>query len=230
MSEERKYSDEEIKEIFGRAVTGSEIEPHAESEASGLTLRELQEVGREVGLAPGRVAAAALALDNAHEVATPRTIMGAPVSAGRSIALSRALTDREWGVLVGELRETFGAKGRVTSDGGVREWTNGNLHAYVEPTATGYRLRIGTQKGNAIPQFLMGGAAMTLGVVLTTLFFFEDLGRAALVLPVLMTFFGGTAVASNLLRLSTWAGRRQAQMAHVGETVTALIGATPQGP
>ena len=196
MSEERKYSDPEIKEIFGRAVTGSEIEPHAESEASGLTLRELQEVGREVGLAPGRVAAAALALDNAHEVATPRTVMGAP----------------------------------VTSDGGVREWTNGNLHAYVEPTATGYRLRIGTQKGSAIPQFLMGGAAMTLGVALTTLFFFEDLGRAALVLPVLMTFFGATAVASNLLRLSTWAGRRQAQMAHIGETVTALIGATPQGP
>jgi len=44
-----------------------------------------------------------------------------------------------------------------------------------------------------------------------------------------MTFFGATAVASNLLRLSTWAGRRQAQMAHIGETVTALIGATPQG-
>ncbi|MBT3497921.1 MAG: hypothetical protein HOD00_02925 [Gemmatimonadales bacterium] len=57
----------------------------------------------------------------------------------------------------------------------------------------------------------------------------KDLGRAALVLPVLMTFFGATAVASNLLRLSTWAGRRQAQMVHIGETVTALIGATPQG-
>ena len=35
MSEEHKYSDEELNESFGRAVTGSEIEPQDESEASG---------------------------------------------------------------------------------------------------------------------------------------------------------------------------------------------------
>ena len=98
-----------------------------------MTLSELQEVGREVGVTPERIAEAALVVDTRAEVLPHRTVMGAPVSVGQMVELPRALTDREWEVLVGELRVTFAATGRVTSQGGVREWSNGNLRRIRKP-------------------------------------------------------------------------------------------------
>ena len=117
--------------------------------AEGLTLAELQAIGHEVGLPPERIFEAASALDRRREVPPSRTSLGVPISVGLTVDLPRAPTDREWDMLVAELRTTFRARGRVESTGGSRQWVNGNLHAYVEPTQSGYRLRMGTLKGNA---------------------------------------------------------------------------------
>ena len=81
-----------------------------------------------------------------------------PIAVGRTLPLPRPLTDREWGMLVTDLRETFGATGRVGEDGNARYWRNGNLHAFVEPAEGGYRLRLGTVKGNAIALNRIEGA------------------------------------------------------------------------
>ena len=65
MSNERRFGDDEVREIFDRAsrsgavrLGGGSIDEH------GLTLPELQDVGKEVGLDPERIAEAAAALDH----------------------------------------------------------------------------------------------------------------------------------------------------------------------
>ena len=230
MTDERKYQEEEVKEIFDLAASKRpEVGLLAVPTEGGLTLSELQEVGVEVGMEPRRIAEAAFAVDTRREVLPRRTFLGAPISAGRVVDLPRALTDREWGILVGELRETFGARGHVASHGGIREWTNGNLHAFLEPTATGDRLRLGTQKGNAVPMITAGAVGLILGLLLIWLFVFEELGRASLVIPVLMAWLGGGTLVANMLRLPRWAQKREEQMEYSASRVRALLGEPPQG-
>ena len=113
------------------------------------------------------------------------------------------------------------------SHGGVREWTNGNLHAFVEPTATGHRLRLRTHQGNAKALMVAGTMGLILGVLLTAFFFLEQLGRASLVLPVLMAVLGSGVLASSALRLPRWAREREGQMEYIAGRVGALLDETP---
>ena len=62
---ERKYREEEVKEIFDLAASAGDVGLPPVSDDRGLTLAELQEVGLEVGMEPGRIAEAALAVDHA---------------------------------------------------------------------------------------------------------------------------------------------------------------------
>ena len=79
MADERKYRDHEIREIFDLATSGATAPGSGVSDEAGLTLGELQEVGLEVGVEPGRIAAAALALQTRQEVLSHGTSLGMPV-------------------------------------------------------------------------------------------------------------------------------------------------------
>ena len=50
MTEERRYLEEEVREIFEAATTESDSRGRALSPGQGLTLAELQDIGGEVGL------------------------------------------------------------------------------------------------------------------------------------------------------------------------------------
>lgn len=233
MNNERKYDSEEVREIFDLAVGPDDTARIAEPDEAGLTLAQIQDVGREVGMDPTRIAEAALMVSGRHAVQPRGTRFGVPISVGRNVDLPRDLTDREWAVIVGELRETFRAKGRVTAAGGIREWTNGNLHAFVEPTAEGYRLRMGSRKGNTIARMTVGTAGVVGGLALIVLFLGEQLGRAAFPLPTLMTLAGMLMVGSTVLSQPRWAREREEQMAYIAGRVQALIGQPPddgEGP
>jgi hypothetical protein len=230
MTYERKYQGEEVKEILGLAADRAEVGQPAVSDDGGLTLSELQEVGLEVGMDPGRIAEAALAVDTRREVLPRKTSLGMPVSVGRVIELPRAVTDREWELLVAELRETFGARGQVTSHGGVREWTNGNLHAFLEPTETGHRLRLRTHKGGAMALNRMGVAGLVIGLILLTMFLTTGPSPVRLELVMmLLVGMGGGALATNLVSLPRWARDREGQMEYLAGRVEALLGEPPQG-
>ena len=159
-----------------------------------------------------------------------RTSLGMPVSVSRVIELPRAVTDREWELLVAELRETFGARGQVASHGGVREWTNGNLHAFLEPTETGHRLRLRTHKGGALALNRMGVTGLAMGLILLTMFLTTGPSPVRLELVMmLLVGFGGGALASNILSLPRWAREREGQMEYLAGRVGALLGEPPQG-
>jgi len=62
---DRRYNDEEVAAIFLRAAEGPQSLPLTLSRDEGLTLADLPEIGREVGIPPEAVsqAAQAVALD-----------------------------------------------------------------------------------------------------------------------------------------------------------------------
>lgn len=141
----RKYREDEVREIFQLATSQSAPDTRVPATNAGLTLPEIQNIGLEVGLAPEQVARAAAALD-ARGAASGRKSFGMPIEVGHTVPLPRPLTDLEWAQLVTALRTTFKAKGKIDVQGNIREWSNGNLHAVVEPVESGYRLRLGTLK------------------------------------------------------------------------------------
>ena len=227
MEDERRYHDEEVAEIIRRAAappaatSGSPIE-------EGVTLAELQAIGEEVGIAPQRVAAAAAALDAGGGSLPVQRSLGIPISAGRTVPLPRAPTDREWDLLLGEIRQTFGAHGKESTSGNVRLWRNGNLRVYLEPSEGGYRLRMMTRKSNAAPSNLLGVGALVMGALMM-LILFMGLPVDPVFGPLMLLLAGSFLLGRNAILLPRWANEREAQFAHLAERAQ-LILATPERP
>ena len=227
MMDERRYEEAEVAEIFEAAASPRESRGRALTPASGFSLAELQAIGSEVGIEPERIAEAAAALEVRGAGAPRRSYLGMPVSVGRTVDLLRAPTDREWDMLVAELRETFGARGKDRSSGTVRVWTNSNLHAYVEPAESGYRLRLGTTKGDAVSSNRFGLITLVAGLILSILLFAEVLDEdlsVFLILPLM----GIIALVMNAVRLPHWAREREEQMEHIAVRVRRLIPPLPE--
>lgn len=227
MLDERTYREDEVAEIFeaaARPVPSST----ALSRAEGFTLAELQSIGGEAGLSPERIAAAAAAVE-LRRGAVRQKDLGMPVSVGRTVDLPRAPTDREWEMIVADLRETFGARGRLGSREDVREWHNGNLAAYLEPTTTGYRLRLGTTKGDAVGVNRMGAAGVVFALLWLVVFLVGyGPANAPIIGPLLMLAFSASTLGYNALRLPGWALEREKQMEQVAARTRVLIGAAPE--
>ena len=231
MDSERRYGEDEVRQVFARAAEAAEEEERARLPArvdGGLTLGELQAVGLEVGLPPERVAAAAAELDAPLRAVPRRKLLGIPISAGRVVDLPRELTDREWQFLVAELRATFDAKGEVKAEGGIREWSNGNLHAVLEQAESGHRLRLGTRKGDAFETTFIGIMFSVMAVIVAFIMVADGRAGAALMVPALMGLGGGGVLVANTVRLPRWAGERERQMAHVAGWTQHLLSATPE--
>lgn len=215
---ERRYTKDEVRKIFELATTPTE-QPASTPEASGLTLAEVQGIGREVGLESALVARAAAALD-----AKPlRRSLGLPIEVGRVVHLERNLTDHEWDQLVAELRSTFRAKGKISAHGGIREWRNGNLHAALEPTQSGYRLRLGTLKGDASGINALGATGLAAGVLTSAALWLSGEMGDALLTGAFFTASGVAAFVTNALRLPRWANKREQQMEHIAARLAQML-------
>ena len=222
---ERRYSDDEVQKILELATQADAVGPHGSTPADGLTLADIQSIAIEVGVAPDAVARAAESLDTAPAMQT-RMHWGMPIGVGRTVPLPRAPTDHEWDQLVAELRATFGARGRVIAQGSLREWAIGNLHALVEPSGDGYRLRLGTVKSDATGINALGAAGAAAGGLLFALVALTgtagDVGHA----PAMLLASGAGAFLANLVRLPPWARRRERQMAHIEARVREIMSAS----
>lgn len=225
---ERRYTDVEVATIFREAAEGQRTDALQASDNGGLTLAELQSIGRDVGLSPSIVTRAALALDLAPSAAS-ETFLSLPIGVERSVALHRTVTDAEWEHLVGELRTTFRAKGKLATNGGFREWTNGNLQALLEPTETGHRLRLRTVKGGA--RIMMVTGMMILGMAAATWMAATLAGDAGASLPgvVLLTLAGLGVIGMTALPLAGWARLRGRQMDGIVNRVAEPAGLLESG-
>jgi len=223
----RRYGDDEVREIFELASRRDGGAMPVPSSANGLTLDELQDIGREVGLTHTVVAEAAAALEERRLTSPRRSSLGMPIEVGHSIALPRSLTDSEWEHLVAELRTTFGAKGRVTTQGGLREWVNGNLHACIEPAEVGYRLRLGTFKSDAATLNALGVTGVVTGAIAFGALLMSGSLQEAVFVPWMISASGAAAVFANMVRLPRWTKQRKEQMNHVAAKVGAIMGREP---
>lgn len=213
---DRRYNEDEVAAIFERATEAQQTRQHQLPSGEGMTLTELQAIGREVGISPEQLAQAARAIELGGQP-TSRHFMGLPVGVGLTVDLDRNLTDEEWERVVVDLRQTFDARGTLTREGTLRQWSNGNLHVYLEPGTTGHRLRLRTFKSDA-RGWIVGGVAM-LGFAVAALMaatlrgVIDDVGFLAAV-GVLGT--AGAAMAGSVaLRLPGWARLRREQMRQV---------------
>jgi hypothetical protein len=210
----RRYNDDEIAAIFQQATESPE--PQGTSIQSvggeGMTLAELQEIGREAGISPEAIDSAAKSLDIRPRAGT-RKFLGFPVGIERTIELQRRLTEDEWERLVVELREVFGARGTVSSSGSFRQWTQGNLQALLEPTQNGQRLRLRTTKGSFPTSMAAGGMMLFAGIftaVATSLA--GHFAGAAAIDAAIFSAVGTGIVGTAALRLPGWARLRGEQM------------------
>ncbi len=115
MDPPRRYSESEVARILERATVVDDSTGPTPASADGLTLAELEDIGREVGIPAERIVEAASTLDVEPAArATDRRLLGLRVGVGRTVYLDRSLSDSEWARLVVDLRETFDARGRVS--------------------------------------------------------------------------------------------------------------------
>jgi len=219
---DRRYSEAEAAEIFKRAAELESNAPRALAATEGLSLAELQEIGREAGLQPDLVERAARD-SSATGAVTTRRLLGLPLSVGHTIELERSLSDSDWARLVSDLRDTFEAKGVLRHDGPFRQWSNGNLHVLVEPTRVGHRVRFRTTNGSAMSMLTAGTMSLGISVILSALFVLSGRGEAVAGLTGIAFIGASGAVMAVLgaLRLPAWARTRKHQMEELASRVAA---------
>ena len=222
MSKERKYQDEEIRQILDLAIGQEDAPAPSLPSVDGLTLLELQEVGREVGLPPDRISQAVAVFEARGEVVPRGTTLGLPTSVGRVVPLPRNLSDREFDLLIAELRTTFGGKGEVTSQGGLREWTHGTLHAFIEPTETGHRLRF-TDSSAAVAGIVLGGSLMALALLVFVVLLGKDDPGFKFAVPAFFAMVGGSVAAGSAMMLPKWAREQERRMEHISRYAASLL-------
>jgi hypothetical protein len=221
---QRRYGDEEVREIFSLAATRGTSDQSLPSESGGLTLEELQRIGQQAGIEPARVVQAAETLDARGKPVAVRRSFGLPIAVSRVVDLPRAPTDREWERLISKFRTTFGTQGRVTTSGGLREWSHGNLHISVEPTEHGQQLRLSDLKDDAVALNGLGFGLVAMAAIVGTVIAAAGEPRKALLAAGV---FGGLAllafVAANMIRTPLWARERAGQMEAMAEHAVKLL-------
>jgi len=223
---DRRYNDKEIAAIFRAAAEGPQgPQPEVPLE-DGLTLTDLQAIGRDVGISPTAVAQAAQALD-IRQGAASRTWFGLPIGVARTVSLNRRLTDQEWEQLVVQLRDVFNARGTTRSDGSLRQWTNGNLQVLLEPTETGHRLRFRTLHGAARASIGAGFAALAVTATVAVASAIGGHWGDASPGIVLLLAAGVGMIVSGALRLPRWARLRGRQMEALAAQMASPPNSTP---
>ena len=228
---ERRFDEDEVAEIFDRATQAQHAGQRQLPSGEGMTLGELQDIAREVGIDPQQVARAAASLVQAGRP-TSRRFLGLPIGVGRVVELDRRLTDDEWERVVVDLRETFDARGRMRSEGSFRQWTNGNLQALLEPTATGHRVRLRTVKGDAMGW--IGGGLGLFGIgtmMLVAALVRGATGDAGMLSSLgLMISAGAAMFGLGAIRLPGWARTRRRQMEELAARLSMLARSPSPSP
>ena len=227
LTQDRRYSEDEVAKILEAATevreAGDRSLPSGDASGDGVTLAELQDIGREVGIPEESIELAASRLDSPVPAGSDVRFLGRRIGVGRTVYLDRRLSDREWDLLVVDLRETFNARGTIRQEGSFRQWSNGRLQVLLEPTDSGERLRLKTVKSGARTSIVTGATILTLGAVALaqTLVASGGLtvrGASGFLMLLVGAFFG-----SRWFRLPRWAATRERQMEEVsGRLVAAL--------
>ena len=201
----RRFSEEEAQRIFALVAERQ----RAASDASGLSLAELEEAARAAGLDPALVAVAAAELDAAPH--PERTLAKAPVEVIRHRVVAGPLDDDAWAQMVSAARSEFGEPGMAGQVGRLREWTsfsggtknNVVTRVTAEPTEGGTRVTVSRSVRDLVFGFTLAAAIQSVLAVLFGVFAVagvdSDLWIPAAILAGLAALFGlGSQVGTRV--------------------------------
>lgn len=226
MSSGRRYEEHEVRKILDLAIRRDDAPVPAIPTRDGLTLSQLREIGREVGLPAERISEAVAVYESRGQLLPRKTSFGLPTSVGSSVALPRRPTDHEWERLVAELRTTFGGMGVVTSHGSMREWAHSSFHAFVEPTETGYRLRMTDSRAAALGgAVFLGGFLVVFASVILIALLSKNGPAVKFLIPALFGVSGLGITSAGAMTLPGWANQQERRMEHVNTFAATLLAA-----
>ncbi len=225
---QRTFDDDEVAEILDRASrnpgpdAGRGMPPASGAEGE-LTLAELQSIGKEVGIPPERITAAARELIGQQATGYPELELKLriPRELTHRVDLPGPVEDEEWDRLVTLFRIHFGGDGEEMAEGLLRRWKLGDVTASVEPDplGEGWRLRLTAFHKDAWQRF---GVAAVL--VLVGIFTFGFTALLAIAGPAGILGLGAVVAGFGVgawyrLQLPGWVRRRGAQMQEVAKLV-----------
>lgn len=209
---EQRFSEADAAEIFRRAAEMEQAGTQSLAGREGMSLAQLQSYGQEAGLAPELIAAAArsLAQDRPPEF---RETLGMPLGVRHVVELDAPMSDARWEAFVGELRDRFDARGTVRVDGGLRQWTNGNLSVMVEPTPTGSRVRFSTTNARSRTLIATGGLQVAASAITALVLASQGVpfDRGPVTGLSFLTLMGVTMFSFGAAPLGRWARARAEQ-------------------
>ena len=224
MDSDRRFSQKEIAAIFKKASEEQERIKEKSALEDGLTLADLHIIAQEAGISPDLITNAAERLEDTLEAPPEKRFLGFPTTVHRIVDLKAPLSDEDWDKLVIEIRQAFGARGKVTREGTLREWSNGNLHILVEPTASGHRLRMGTEKGSAKGIFWASLSWIGAAIFILLMAAADSATTLSAMIPALIFAISGLAgIGFTGLHLSQWRYDRADQMDAIGSTALKLV-------
>ncbi len=225
---ERRFDKAEVAAIIERATKWREPGRQPVPLGDGLTLDQVKEIGRDIGIAPNVIAGAADVVKDGGTTVIWR-FLGLPMRVERNVKLRRHFSEDEWEQVVADLREIFNAAGVLEEDGSLRQWSNGNLQVVLEANAITQLIRLRTFKANAL--VLIGAGLGICGAagaaLLATLFNKAATDTTLVIILALMVAAGATLAGVTSLILGPWARRRHEQMSEVAARVIALDRSQP---
>ena len=115
----KRFTETEAQRIFALAA---ERQHETGQDEPGLSLEELEEVGRAAGLDPAFVREAAIDALRPETTGTTRRVLGMPLEFRRERFIRGTVSDEAWAQIVVDLRRQFNKAGLVTDIGPLREW------------------------------------------------------------------------------------------------------------
>ena len=90
MNDERRYTEDEVSKILDLAAEAESVRGAGPGGSTGLTLRELHEIGQEVGISEEIITRAATSLDRPEsQRVAKQTFLGQTIGVGDSGRLAR---------------------------------------------------------------------------------------------------------------------------------------------
>ena len=177
----------------------------------GLTLAELQEIGRAAGLDPDHVAAAVGEGD--AEAEGRETWHGVPVGVHRTRLLPARLSDAEWERVVDLLRAEFKTPGAAQQIGRRREWvsmtgtslaTTVTVQEHPDGDLVTIRTPSGARQYASLSLGSLGVSALVVAVLLSIV---EGLTFGTIAIPVVVAMVGVALYAAAFLAVRVKADR-----------------------
>jgi hypothetical protein len=119
------YGDKDIGRIIKRAAELQEKAGRGDQTGAGVSIAELEQIARDLGIDPSHVRQAASELSGGEEGSSGFSLFGQSLIEARRRAKGN-MSERDWELMVQEIRRVLGSTGETGKLGQALEWKTGD--------------------------------------------------------------------------------------------------------